>query len=220
MKIYLDTANIAQLQEALSWGVLDGATTNPSLIAKEGRDYHTAVVEICRLLAPRPVSVEVLHDTYDEILADAREMYSWADNVVIKVPTTVEGLKAISSLREEGVPVNATLIFSLNQAILAIKAGARYVSPFIGRLDDIGHDGVALTGDIVDFLNTYPDYDSEVIAASIRHPRHCIEVAQVGAHIATMPFAVLTQMIRHPLTDAGLEKFLSDWRATESRIKS
>jgi transaldolase len=219
MKIYLDTANIAQLEEALSWGVLDGATTNPSLVAKEGRDYHTAVVEVCNLLAPLPVSVEVLHDTYDEILADAHEMYSWADNVVVKVATTAEGLRAISALREENIPVNATLIFSVNQAMLAIKAGARYVSPFIGRLDDIGHDGVAITGEIVGFLSAYAEYDCEVIAASLRHPRHCIEVAQVGAHIATMPHAVLKQMIQHPLTDAGLAKFLSDWRATESRIK-
>jgi transaldolase len=219
MKIYLDTADVKELREALSWGVLDGATTNPSLVAKVGRDYRSAVTEVCDLLAPRPVSVEVLHDTVDEILADAHEMFSWADNIVIKVATTSEGLKAICALRDENIPVNATLIFSLNQAILAIKAGARYVSPFIGRLDDIGHDGVALVGDIVEFLNTYPDYECEVIAASLRHPRHCIEVAQVGAHIATMPYSVLKQMIQHPLTDAGLAKFLSDWRSTESRIK-
>lgn len=217
MEIYLDTANLEHVREALAWGVLDGMTTNPSLVAKEGRDYQEAVLEVCRLVDPRPVSMEVLHRDYDGILRDALEFFPLASNIVIKVATTPDGLKAMNTLRQKGIPVNATLIFSLNQAILAMKAGASYVSPFIGRLDDIGQEGAPLVGDIVDFIESY-GYAAKVIAASIRHPVHVEQVARMGAHIATIPHAVLKQMIQHPLTDIGLEKFLGDWEAAKAKL--
>jgi len=217
VEIYLDTANRQQIQEALSWGILDGVTTNPSLVAKEGKEYRKAVEEVCALVAPRPVSVEVLHADTEGIIRDALEMFPWAPNIVIKVATTPDGLKAISALRKKDIPVNATLIFSLNQAILAIKAGASFVSPFIGRLDDIGQEGVPLVADIVEFIKVHR-YQAKVIAASLRHPIHVERVALAGAHIATMPHEVLTKMIHHPLTDVGLKRFLSDWEEARKRI--
>ncbi len=217
MKIYLDTANRQQIQEALSWGILDGVTTNPSLVAKEGKEYRKVVEEVCTLVAPRPVSVEVLHTDTEGIIRDAMEMFPWAPNIVIKVATTPDGLKAISALRKKDIPVNATLIFSLNQAILAIKAGASFVSPFIGRLDDIGQEGVPLVKDIVEFVEVH-HFTAKVIAASLRHPIHVEQVALAGAHIATMPHEVLLKMIQHPLTDIGLKRFLSDWDEARKKM--
>ncbi len=219
MDIYLDTAKVEEIREALELGVLDGVTTNPTLIARAGRDYREAVEEICALVHPRPVSVEVLETEADAIVQQAREFAEWADNVVIKVATTKDGLRAMARLRDIGIPVNATLIFSVNQGILAIKAGAAYVSPFMGRLDDIGHSGLEVTARLVEFLDVYEaEYDCRVIAASVRHPQHVVACAQVGAHIVTMPHKVLMQMLKHPLTDIGLERFLRDWREAQKQI--
>ncbi|MHA2610287.1 MAG: fructose-6-phosphate aldolase [bacterium JZ-2024 1] len=218
MRIFLDTGNIEQIEKGLEWGILDGVTTNPSLLAKEGKPYQEQVLEICRLVGNRPVSVEVLTSKTDEIIRQGMEIASWAENIVVKVATTAEGLPAIHYLSQKGIAVNATLIFSAPQGFLAIKAGAKYVSPFIGRLDDIGGDGVSVVSDLVDFVETY-GYPAEVLAASIRHPTHVMEVAKAGAHIATIPYDVLMKLIRHPLTDTGLEQFLRDWRAVEEKWK-
>ncbi|MFN4182908.1 MAG: fructose-6-phosphate aldolase [bacterium] len=218
MRIFLDTGNIEQIKKGLEWGILDGVTTNPSLLAKEGKPYQDQVLEICGLVGNRPVSVEVLTNTTEEIIRQGMEIASWAENIVVKVATTPEGLPAIHYLSQKGIAVNATLIFSAPQGFLAIKAGAKYVSPFIGRLDDIGGDGVGVVSDLVDFVETY-GYPSEVLAASIRHPTHVMEVAKAGAHIATIPYDVLMKLIRHPLTDTGLEQFLRDWKAVEDKLK-
>ncbi len=217
MKIFLDTGNIQEIKKALAWGILDGVTTNPTLLAKEGNPYQEQVLEICRLVKDRPVSVEVLTSQTEEIIQQGQEIAGWAENVVVKVATTLEGLSAIRALSEQGIAVNATLIFSVPQGMLAIKAGAKYISPFIGRLDDIGADGVAVVADLVEFVETY-GYPAEILAASIRHPTHVMEVARAGAHIATIPFDVLMKLIRHPLTDAGLQQFLKDWKAVEERL--
>ncbi|MBU1186327.1 MAG: fructose-6-phosphate aldolase [Acidobacteria bacterium] len=215
MQFFLDTANIDQIREAADWGMLNGVTTNPSLIAKEDGKFEDIIQEICRVV-PGPVSVECISVEAKPIIEEARRLAALADNVVIKIPIFIEGLKAIKVLSEEGIPVNTTLIFSPNQALLAAKAGARYVSPFIGRLDDISHDGMELVEQIVVLLNNY-GFDTEVIAASIRHPRHVLDAAMMGADIATIPFGVLKQLIRHPLTDIGMEKFLNDWKKVQGR---
>lgn len=215
MQFFLDTANIDQIREAADWGMLNGVTTNPSLIAKEDGKFEDIIQEICRVVTG-PVSVECVSVETKPIIEEARRLAALADNVVIKIPIFIEGLKAIKVLSEEGIPVNTTLIFSPNQALLAAKAGARYVSPFIGRLDDISHDGMELVEQIVVLLNNY-GFDTEVIAASIRHPRHVLDAAMMGADIATIPFGVLKQLIRHPLTDIGMEKFLNDWKKVQGR---
>ena len=215
MQFFLDTANIDQIKEAADWGMLNGVTTNPSLIAKEEGKFEDIIQEICRVVTG-PVSVECVSVETKPIIEEARRLADLADNVVIKIPIFIEGLKAIKVLSEEGIPVNTTLIFSPNQALLAAKAGARYVSPFIGRLDDISHDGMELVEQIVVLLNNY-GFETEVIAASIRHPRHVLDAAMMGADIATIPFSVLEQLIRHPLTDIGMEKFLSDWKKVQGR---
>ncbi|MCJ7682161.1 MAG: fructose-6-phosphate aldolase [Candidatus Aminicenantes bacterium] len=215
MQFFLDTANIDQIKEAADWGMLNGVTTNPSLIAKEDGKFEDIIQEICRVVTG-PVSVECVSVETKPIIEEARRLADLADNVVIKIPIFIEGLKAIKVLSEEGIPVNTTLIFSPNQALLAAKAGARYVSPFIGRLDDISHDGMELVEQIVVLLNNY-GFETEVIAASIRHPRHVLDAAMMGADIATIPFSVLEQLIRHPLTDIGMEKFLSDWQKVQGR---
>jgi transaldolase len=209
MKIFLDTANIKDIREAAKLGVVSGVTTNPSLVSKEGTaDYKATIQEICSII-PGPISVEVLVAGVKPMIEQARLFATWAPNVVIKIPATAEGLEVISALAAKDIKVNMTLCFSLNQALLGALAGAAYVSPFVGRLDDVGHDGMELVEDIVDVFNYY-DLDTEVIAASIRHPEHCVAAAKAGADIATVPYKVLMQMMKHPLTDVGIARFLSD----------
>ncbi|MBI4188896.1 MAG: fructose-6-phosphate aldolase [Chloroflexi bacterium] len=210
MRIFLDTANIDQIKQAVKLGVISGVTTNPSLVSKEGvADYAAAIKEICSIV-PGPISVEVLVEGVKPMIEQARQISTWAPNIVVKIPATTEGLEVTSTLAKEGIKVNFTLCFSLNQAILGARAGAAYVSPFVGRLDDIGHDGMQVVRDIVDVFQKYPEIHTEVIAASIRHPEHCIAAAKAGAHIATIPNNVLAQMIQHPLTDIGVSRFLAD----------
>ena len=210
MKIFLDTANIDEIKEGESWGIVDGVTTNPSLIAKEKRDFKQVVKEICDIV-DGPISAEVISEDSEGMISEARELVKIHKNIVIKIPMTVEGLKAVSILSKEGIKTNVTLIFSPNQALLAAKAGATYVSPFLGRLDDVGSQGMDLVRTIVEIFFNY-DYDTEVIAASIRHPLHVVDAALAGAHIATIPMKVLQQMVKHPLTDKGIESFMNDWK--------
>ncbi len=211
MRIFLDTANIDQIRQAAKLGVISGVTTNPSLVSKEATaDYEGVVKEICSII-PGPVSAEVLAEGVEPMIEEARQISKWAPNIAIKIPATAEGLEVTSVLSKENIEVNLTLCFSLNQALLGALAGAAYISPFVGRLDDIGHDGMQLVKDIVDVLKHY-QLSSQVIAASIRHTQHCVAAAKAGAHIATIPYNVLMQMIRHPLTDIGIERFLADWQ--------
>jgi len=209
MKFFLDTANLDEIREVASWGILDGVTTNPSLCSKEKLKFEDLIKEICRIV-PGPVSVECVSTVGTEIIEEARGLVKLASNVAVKIPISVEGLKATKILSQEGIPINTTLIFSSNQALLAAKAGSRYVSPFIGRLDDISHQGMELVDQIVMIFGNY-GFETEVIVASIRHPLHVVEAALAGADIATIPFSVMERMIKHPLTDIGMERFLKDW---------
>lgn len=211
MKFFLDSANIADVEAAFQLGVIDGVTTNPSLIAKEKQDIKAVVKEIARIV-PGPVSAEVISDRYELMLPEARELAKLADNIVIKVPIGVEGLKTVSALRAEGIKTNVTLVFSANQALLAARAGAAFVSPFIGRLDDISEDGVQLVGSIADIFQIHA-IETEIIAASVRHPLHVTQAALAGAHIATVPYSVLLSLLAHPLTDAGIKRFYDDWKS-------
>jgi transaldolase len=212
MKIFLDTANIEQIRKAAKLGIVSGITTNPTLVAKEkNADYEAVVKEICSIISG-PVSVEVLTGGVEAMIKQAKLYSTWAPNVVIKIPATSEGLEVTSALTKEKIRVNFTLCFSLNQALLGALAGAAYVSPFVGRLDDVGYNGMELVKDIVDVFAHYK-FPTEVIAASIRHPEHCVAAAKAGAHIATMPYSVFQQMIKHPLTDVGVARFFSDWQA-------
>jgi transaldolase len=212
MKLFLDTANLEHIKQGVQMGVVTGVTTNPSLVSKEGKvDYKGLVQQICAVV-PGPVSTEVLGLDAASMIAEARQIAKWADNVVVKIPATVAGLEATRQLSKENIKVNFTLCFSVNQALLAAAAGAAFVSPFVGRLDDIGEDGMRLVREIVEVYKNYPDIKTEVIAASIRHPQHCMEAARIGAHIATIPYQVLMQMIQHPLTDIGVKRFLEDWK--------
>jgi transaldolase len=210
MQFFLDTANLDQIKEAVSWGIIDGVTTNPTLVSKENMKFVELIKEICRTV-PGPVSVESVSTKAEDIIEEARDLALLADNVVVKVPICLEGLKAIKVLAKEGIDVNTTLIFSPSQALLAAKAGARFVSPFVGRLDDISHDGMDLVDQIITIYNNY-EIETEVIVASIRHPLHVVEAALMGADIATMPFSSLEKLVKHPLTDIGMEKFLNDWK--------
>lgn len=211
MHLFLDTANIDQIKEAAKLGIISGVTTNPSLMSKEApADYEAAVKEICSAI-PGPVSAEVVVEEAEAMIEQARTISTWAPNVVVKIPATAAGLEATSTLAKDNIKVNFTLCFSLNQALLGALAGAAYVSPFVGRLDDIGHDGIEVIRDIVDVFEYY-ELPTEVIAASIRHTQHCAAAAKAGAHIATVPYNVLMQMIRHPLTDIGIARFLGDWQ--------
>jgi transaldolase len=209
LKFFIDTANLEEIKEAVSWGLVDGVTTNPTLVSREKGDFLTLIKEIARLVNG-PISVEVVSLKADEMVDEARRLSSLAPNIVIKVPLTEEGVVAIHRLHKEKIKTNATLIFSLNQALIAARAGAAYVSPFIGRLDDIGQDGVVEARKMVEVFSHY-SLDTEIIAASIRHPQHVQEVALAGVDIATVPFKVLKQMFKHPLTDLGIKKFLADW---------
>ena len=216
MNIFLDTANIDEIREAASLGIISGVTTNPSLVSKEATsDYETVVKTICSIVSGS-VSAEVLAEDTESMIAEARVKASWAPNVTIKIPVTAAGLKATSTLSKEKVDINMTLCFSVNQALLAALAGATYVSPFVGRLDDVGHDGMQLVKEIVEIYSHY-QFNTKGIAASIRHPLHCVVAAKAGAHIATVPYKVLMQMIRHPLTDVGIDRFLSDWRRVQEK---
>jgi transaldolase len=216
MRIFLDTANIDQIRQGVRWGVVSGVTTNPTLVASEGlKDYKSVVREICSIV-DGPVSAEVVVEGVDAMLAQGRDIAAWHKNVVVKIPATPEGLEVTSKLAKDGIKVNMTLCFSANQALLGALAGAAFISPFVGRLDDIGQDGMALVKDIMDIYKEY-DFDTEVIAASIRHPLHCVAAAQAGADIATLPFKVLEQMMKHPLTDAGNARFLADWRRVSGK---
>jgi transaldolase len=209
MKIFLDTADIEEIRIAARWGVLDGVTTNPSLYAKVGGSYEDILTEICKL-TPGPVSAEVVAADVDGMLREGRAFAKLAPNIVVKVPMAEEGLEAISRLAEEGIKTNCTLIFTANQGLLAAKAGASLLSPFVGRLDDINQDGMDVIRELVSIVELH-DLDSEVLAASIRHPRHVTDAALLGSHIATLPFKVLQQMVRHPLTDKGITTFRDDW---------
>ncbi len=209
MRLFIDTANVDHIREAAALGVISGVTTNPSLIAKEGRDFVQVVKEITEIV-DGPVSAEVISVEAGGMVAEAVDLAKIHPNIVIKIPMTTEGLKAVSELTPKGIKTNVTLVFSANQALLAALAGATYVSPFLGRLDDIGHDGLQVVADIVDIFNIH-ELSTEVIAASIRHPMHVVESARAGAHIATVPYKVLMQMAKHPLTDVGIQKFLDDW---------
>lgn len=211
MKLFIDTANVAEIAEAASWGILDGVTTNPSLVAKEGRAYRDLVAEICRIV-PGPVSAEVLATEADAMEREGRELAAIAENVVVKLPITKDGLRVCSRFAEEGIPTNLTLCFSPAQALLVAKAGATYVSPFVGRLDDIGHDGMQLVREMVQMYDAY-EFATQVLVASVRHPQHVVEAALAGADVATVPFKVLEQLFHHPLTEIGIQRFLADYRA-------
>jgi len=217
MRFFIDTADVEAIRDLAATGLVDGVTTNPSLIAKSGRDFIEVLGEICALV-PGPVSAEVAATESQAMLAEARRLAQVAENVVIKVPLTPDGLKACRTLTDEGTQVNVTLCFSAAQAILAAKAGARYVSPFVGRLDDIGADGLALIGEIVQIYDAYPDFTTEVLVASVRNSAHVVEAAKMGAHVATIPPAILHAMFKHPLTDKGLDAFLADWAKTGQSI--
>ncbi|HZS48472.1 MAG TPA: fructose-6-phosphate aldolase [Blastocatellia bacterium] len=211
MKFFIDTASLKEIREAASMGVLDGVTTNPSLVAKEGKiDFHEHVRAICEIVNG-PVSAEVTEMELDAVLRQGRELSRIHPNVAVKVPLTKDGLKACKALREDGIKVNVTLCFSANQALLAAKAGATFISPFVGRLDDIGQDGMELIRDIVQIYRNY-GFETQVLTASVRHPIHVLQAAKLGSHIATMPFKVIEQLVNHPLTDIGSEKFLADWK--------
>jgi len=210
MKFFLDTANLNELRAGAEMGIVDGVTTNPSLVAKEGTDFKTLVGKICEII-PGPVSAEVVSVKCAEMVAEARELAKIADNVVIKLPTIPEGVKALRQCVEEGMKVNMTLIFSPLQALIVAKAGATYCSPFLGRLDDIGHDGMGLIEEIRTIYDNY-GFQTEILAASLRHPLHVVQAAKIGADIGTMPASVMNKLLDHPLTDIGLAKFLADWQ--------
>ncbi len=216
MKFFIDTANVGEIRQAASWGILDGVTTNPSLVAREGRDFEEVVKEICRIVSG-PVSAEVTAVDTDGMVAQARELSAWAPNIVVKIPLLPQGLQAVRVLSQEGIRCNVTLCFSPVQALLAAKAGAAYISPFVGRLDDIGHDGMELVEQILTIYDNY-GFETEVIVASVRHVRHVVQAALMGAHIATVPFATLERLFAHPLTDKGQKAFLADWEKLQQEL--
>ncbi|MCL6637732.1 MAG: fructose-6-phosphate aldolase [Alicyclobacillus sp.] len=215
MKIFIDTANVAEIRNAAEMGILSGVTTNPSLVAKEGRDFIEVLQEIVTVV-DGPVSAEVVSLDADSMVEEGLRLAALHPNIVIKVPMTAEGLKAVHRFRKKGVRTNVTLVFSANQALLAARAGAAFVSPFMGRLDDISFDGVGLVREIAEIFDLHA-IDTEIIAASVRHPVHVTEAAKAGAHIATCPYAVIDRMIKHPLTDQGIERFLADWNTAQKK---
>jgi transaldolase len=210
MKFFIDTANFNEIHEANALGILDGVTTNPSLIAKEGKPFKETIIAICKEVNG-PVSSEVVATDYEGMLKEGRDYATWAKNIVVKLPTTRDGIKACKKLTGEGIKVNMTLVFSATQALLCAKAGATFCSPFIGRLDDIAQDGMELIREIVTIYKNY-DYKTEILTASVRHPLHVVQAAMAGSHVATIPAKVIDQMFKHPLTDKGLETFLADWK--------
>ncbi len=214
MKFFIDTANIKEIKEAAALGVLDGVTTNPSLVAKEGKEFIPLLKEICSIV-DGPISAEVVAMDVDGILKEGRELAKLHKNIVVKVPLIKDGLKAVKIFSAEGIRTNVTLCFSANQALLAAKVGATYISPFVGRLDDISHNGMDLIKQIVTIYKNY-NYTTQVLVASVRHPLHVVDAAMMGAHVCTIPFKVIDQLIKHPLTDSGLEKFLDDWKKSQA----
>ena len=214
MKFFLDTANLDEIRAGAAMGIVDGITTNPSLVAKEGKDFRTLVGQICEIISG-PVSAEVVSTDCDTMVKEARELSKIADNIIVKLPTIPEGVKALKICSEEGIRTNLTLIFQPLQALIVAKCGATFCSPFLGRLDDIGHDGMDLIADIRTIYDNY-GYETEILAASLRHPLHVVQAAKLGADIGTMPYKVFEQMLNHPLTTIGLEKFLSDWNKMKS----
>jgi len=214
--LFLDTGNIEEIKEIAAWGVLDGITTNPTLVAKEGKDFKRLVKEICKIV-PGPVSAEVVSTDVDGMVTEGRDIATWAENVIVKCPLTPNGLSATSILRRDGIKVNVTLCFSVNQALLAAHAGAYFVSPFVGRLEDINEDGIGLIEQIVEVFHIH-GYETKVLAASLRTPMHVTKAALAGADIATMPYKVFKQLVSHPLTDKGLEGFLADWAKAEKSM--
>jgi transaldolase len=217
MKFFVDTAEIKDIRDMADTGLLDGVTTNPSLIAKSGQNFLKLIAEICEVVSG-PVSAEVASTDYETMLAEGKKLAKIADNVAVKVPLTPAGLKVCKYLSDNGTMVNVTLCFSPGQAILAAKAGATFISPFVGRLDDISTDGMQLIADIVNIYNNYPDFHTEVLVASVRHPMHIIESAKMGAHVVTCPPSVIKQLYNHPLTDKGLAAFVEDWKKTGQSI--
>jgi transaldolase len=215
MKFFIDSANIKEIKEAASLGVLDGVTTNPSLVAKEGKDFRTLLNEICAIV-DGPISAEVVSTDFDGMMKEGRDLAKIHKNIVVKIPLIKEGLKAVKALKSEGIRTNVTLCFSPNQALMAAKAGAYFISPFIGRLDDISTSGMDLIRQIVTIYKNY-NFQTEVLVASVRHPLHVVEAAMIGAHICTIPFKVIDQLIKHPLTDIGLERFLADWKKSQEK---
>ena len=213
MKIFIDTANINEIKEAAGMGLIDGVTTNPSLVAKEGKEFKALLKEICAVVQG-DISAEVISLDYDGMMKEARDLAKLNDNIVVKVPLTKDGLKAVKSLKSEGIRTNVTLCFSPNQALLAAKAGAYIISPFVGRLDDISTPGMELIQQIITIYDNY-GFDTQVLVASVRHPMHVVEAALMGAHIATIPYNVIIQLIKHPLTDIGIERFLTDWKKSQ-----
>lgn len=216
MKLFVDTANVDEIREANDWGVICGVTTNPSLVAKEGRDFIEVLKEICDIV-DGPISAEVISTHHEGMVEEAKRLAAVHSNVVIKIPMTPEGLKAVKILNQQGIKTNVTLIFSAAQALLAARAGATYVSPFVGRLDDVANEGMQVVKDIADIFLLH-DIPTQIIAASIRHPIHVIEAAKAGAHIATVPYKILQQMFSHPLTDIGIERFLKDWEGVKFKF--
>lgn len=210
MKFFLDTADVSAIKTINELGVVDGVTTNPTIISREGRDFETVIKEICQIV-DGPVSAEVTGVTAEEMITEARDIAKWADNIVVKIPMTMEGLKAVNVLSKENIKTNVTLIFTVSQGLMAIKAGATFISPFVGRLEDIGTDAYQLISDLREIIDFY-DFDTEIIAASIRNTVHVENVAKRGAHIATVPDAVFDKMTKHPLTDSGLTQFMQDWK--------
>ncbi|MDI6716112.1 MAG: fructose-6-phosphate aldolase [Actinomycetota bacterium] len=218
MKLFIDTANIDQIKEMYSLGIISGVTTNPTLCSKEGKDFKSSIAEIAAIV-DGPISAEAISMTREGIIQEARELAAIAPNIVIKIPMMEEGLAATSVLSKEGIKVNMTLVFSVNQALLAAQVGAAYVSPFVGRLDDIGHSGIEILDNIVTIYDIY-DIKTEIISASIRNPLHVVQSALAGAHIATVPYDILKAMVKHPLTDIGIERFLKDWKKLQETTSS
>jgi transaldolase len=213
MRFFIDTADIAEIKEAASWGILDGCTTNPSLVAKTGRDLKSVVTEICEIV-DGPVSAECIETEYSKMLPEAQKLAKIHPNIVVKLPLTIDGLKVVKAVSSEGIKTNVTLCFSAAQGLLAAKAGATYISPFVGRLDDISHEGMDIIRELVTIYDNY-GYETQVLTASVRHPRHVVDAALLGSHVATIPFGVLKMLVKHPLTDIGLEKFLADYKKAQ-----
>jgi transaldolase len=210
MKLFVDTGDVEEVRQAAEWGILDGVTTNPSLIAKSGRGFRETVLQICELVPGGDISAEVVATDLDGILREANEIHSWHPQIVVKVPLIEEGVKAVAKLSEKGIRTNVTLVFSVTQALLAAKAGATYISNFVGRVDDVGGEGMDAVAETVEMIRTY-GFSSQVLVASVRHQTHVVQSLRVGAHVATMPFKIMEQMFKHPLTDIGLKRFLDDW---------
>lgn len=217
MKLFLDTANIDEIRTAWSWGAIEGVTTNPSLVAKEGRPFKDIVREICEIVNPGDISAEVVSLDAEGMIREAHEVASWHPNIVVKIPMTKEGMKAVRALSREGIRCNVTLVFSLSQAFLAAKAGAYYISNFVGRVDDISGEGMNAVRDTVNMIKEY-GFKSQVLVASVRHPMHVVEALRAGAHACTVPFKVLEQLYQHPLTDIGIQRFLADWEKCGAKI--